>query len=407
MNKTRVWGSGSSPFFHAEDFLPTYPRICEDAVCDVTVIGGGLSGLLCAYGLIRAGLSVVVLTANTVGDGASRFSTGTVCGDGGGDLLRLRELLGTENCVSWYRYASGATARLEQIVREIGSRCDFRLRDVFYYTASRREVGLLREEYLMRHHLGSACRWLEEGECREAFSFPVAAGILQQGGCEMNAVRLCRDLADWITVHGASVYEGSRVDEIEAPKRNEYRCRVGEVSVKSRFVVDARGGDAVYKRPQLGRRATVFTVVTRPVDEFRGWPDRCLIKRHDRFGFLRTAPDGRIVFSGGVSTVLSPDGRLGALRADGLCRIKFRALESELREMFVAIPRLKTEDSFTQGIVVPRKGLPFVGRDDGWEGLYYLYAFGECGIAGAVFGAHRIRCMITDRTQNAPPFLAV
>lgn len=408
MKNNWTWGSGLSTFFSPEDFLPTHPSLKENIETEVLVIGAGLSGLLCAYELIKSGKQVTIVTANTIGDGACRFSAGIISGDGGPDFLRLRELIGQENAAAWYRLATSAVEQLEKILSDTGSKCDFQRRDQFYYTSSPKEASILREEYFVRHHLGLDCRWLKGDDCMEEFSFPCTGGIMMtEGAAELNLVKFCRDLADWITIRGGSVYEGSRVDVIEAGTTDRFICRCGKHKITACKVVDARGGEVLQKRPQMGQRITVFSVVTEPVSVFRGWPDRCLIKSHDSFSFLRTTPDNRIVFSGEASSALTPEGRLGKLDANALCRVKYKNLEEELKEMFVGIPRIKKEFGFSQGMVLPKKGLPYVGKDPQWNGLYYLYAFGECGIAGALAGSAWINRMICDSSIRCPDYLTL
>ena len=150
---------------------------------------------------------------------------------------------------------------------------------------------------------------------------------------------------------------------------------------------------------------TVFSIVTEPISVFRGWPEECLIKSRDEFSYLRTTPDGRILFSGEASTALSPEGKIGSLDASPLCRVKYRNLEEDLQEMFFGIPRVRKEYGFCQSLVIPKGGLPYVGRDPQWEGVYYLYAFGEGGLAGAILGSAWIYRMMESPTAQCPAFL--
>ena len=48
--------------------LESFPRLTENIETDVLVIGGGISGILCAYFLAQSGKDVVVLEAEKVAD---------------------------------------------------------------------------------------------------------------------------------------------------------------------------------------------------------------------------------------------------------------------------------------------------------------------------------------------------
>jgi len=408
MKNLRVWGSGLSPFFVPEDFVPTRPSVREDLNTDVLVIGGGLSGLLCAVFLLRAGREVTVVTANTVGDGATRYGAGVHFGDGGPDLRRLFRTFGREKALSWYRLAASSVNLLEKTVRETGSRCGFRRRDGVLYTALSGEREALREEYRLRLHSGTPCTWMDREACEDAFSFPCVGGIrIPGGGAEFNAVKLSQDLSDWISLHGGRVFEGSRVESVEAASESLYYCQCGAHRVSAQAVVDCRGGEVLGKNPSLGQRMTVYSVVTEPVSLFRGWPDRCLIRSWDEGFLLRTTEEGRIVFTGEATSGFSPEGKMGGVLSDSLCRIRYRNLEEMLREMFYGIPRVRVEYRFRQSGVMPAKGLPYFGRDARWKGLYYLYAFGEGGLAGALIGAARLSRMICEPGLTGPDWLTL
>lgn len=398
-------GSGLSGFFTPEDFLPTHPPLNEDRTFDAVVIGGGLSGLLCAYFLLKGEKSVCLCTSHTVGCGASRYSAGIVCGDGGVDLTRLLRARGRETAVAWYRLASAGVEQLEHVVAEVGSKCDLRRRDVFYYTTDGASDSL-REEYRLRRHLGTDCLRWDSDACDEVFSFPCSGGILSKNcGAELNVVRLCRDLEQWITLHGGEIFEGTRGDQIEGSGGNSYVCRCGSHRITAACVVDARGGEVLKKRPQLGQRMTTFSIVTEPVSSFAGWQDGCILQSRDSCSYLRTTPDRRLVFTGAVSSVLSADGSVGALDLSAARRARFGSMEETLREMFFGIPRIKREFGFCQTVVLTRDGLPRFGRDPRWSGLYYLYPFGAEGIVSAVIGATWIARMACDPATRGPRYL--
>lgn len=53
------------------DERPDYPALDGSRQCDVAIIGGGYTGLQAAYNLAKAGVSVTLIEANRLGDGAS------------------------------------------------------------------------------------------------------------------------------------------------------------------------------------------------------------------------------------------------------------------------------------------------------------------------------------------------
>ncbi len=54
---------------------PKYQPLKENIVADVVVIGGGLTGIQCAYYAAKAGKRAVVLEKNTLGSGTSGPTT--------------------------------------------------------------------------------------------------------------------------------------------------------------------------------------------------------------------------------------------------------------------------------------------------------------------------------------------
>ena len=46
--------------------LPSFPALQEDTECDITIIGGGITGITTAYELTKRGFRVVLIKANQV-----------------------------------------------------------------------------------------------------------------------------------------------------------------------------------------------------------------------------------------------------------------------------------------------------------------------------------------------------
>lgn len=55
---------------------PTYPTLKGSCHCDVAIVGAGITGLTTAYELKKAGVSVIVLEAETLGGGTTGRTSG-------------------------------------------------------------------------------------------------------------------------------------------------------------------------------------------------------------------------------------------------------------------------------------------------------------------------------------------
>jgi len=94
--------------------IPTYPFLDSSTSADVAVIGGGYTGLACAYYLkkLRPDLSVYVIEAHRLGSGASSRNSGAVSAGSPGisdrgfndrGLTRLRDFIDAENIACDFR----------------------------------------------------------------------------------------------------------------------------------------------------------------------------------------------------------------------------------------------------------------------------------------------------------------
>ena len=82
--------------------LPQFPTLSRDVYADVLVIGGGLTGLLCATELQTAGLSVVVAEASRIGGGVSGRTTAKITVQHGAVYQRIAERYGWEAARQYY-----------------------------------------------------------------------------------------------------------------------------------------------------------------------------------------------------------------------------------------------------------------------------------------------------------------
>src|SRR3954447_12557244 len=89
-----------------------YPQLQFDLEVDLTIIGGGITGLTSAYLLKKAGLTVAVLEKRTVGAGTTGRTTGKVTSQHNIIYYDFQERLGEKTARA---YGQANQAALEQV----------------------------------------------------------------------------------------------------------------------------------------------------------------------------------------------------------------------------------------------------------------------------------------------------
>ena len=76
--------------------FPTFPVLKQDIKTDVLIIGGGITGILCAYQLQRAGITYALVEAFTLCSGITKNTTAKITSQHGLIYHKLFKKFGTE-----------------------------------------------------------------------------------------------------------------------------------------------------------------------------------------------------------------------------------------------------------------------------------------------------------------------
>ncbi len=122
--------------------LPRFEPLEGSRKTDVLVIGGGITGILCAWMLRQAGADCLLIEANRLCLGATGGTTGKITSQHGLIYHRLVRTFGPERAALYRRTQEEALARYRSMCREID--CDFQEKDSFVYSLDD-PAGLERE----------------------------------------------------------------------------------------------------------------------------------------------------------------------------------------------------------------------------------------------------------------------
>lgn len=378
------WTSGEVP--------AQYPWMSEDQYCEVCVVGGGITGALCALSIAEKGRSVVLITANEIGFGATSHSSAAAEADTGRTLTDLNRVMDADSALDLYDMGSEALDELENLCNSLdsaegkcGFRCNFKRRDSLLYTDDESELELLNHEYLARKHNGFECTYITRETARDSFSFDMCGGVLTKGfGGNFNPYNFTHLCLMRAASLGAKIFEHTLASEIETPQNGGEGVKIttsAHRTIHADKLVLATGSDGLESLLPSCRSRTVYSAVSRviPPENESGWPGKCIIRT---FGVpyitYSFTPGGRIAAVGLESRVLGSGGKIGSLLTIPAAEAKkFAHLEDSVRYLFPAMASVRTEFTHECQYLTAPDGLPIIGEHPDYPDCIFALCTGK------------------------------
>lgn len=187
---------------------------------DVAIVGAGLTGLSTAWHLkqLRPDADVVLLEAETVGNGASGRNSGWVMPHLGLDPAALKLVYGAERTRAALEFAYAACDYVEELVGELALDCDYRRHGytlVAVDEAGREELDATLKLY-RDLGLGDKLEPLPAEEVGAHYGSPLlVAGVREPAGALLDPMRLVQGWERRVSDAGVRLHERSPVLRIE------------------------------------------------------------------------------------------------------------------------------------------------------------------------------------------------
>lgn len=283
-----------------------FPALPLPARVDVAVIGGGFSGLSAALRLAKAGCSVAVLEAQTMGWGASSRNGGMVLTGMKVGVETLIHSYGMERAKRLFALSLAAINTVERIVRDEGIDCSFsrcgHLETAWkpaHFAAYSRSADLLEKEF--GHHV----RILPRADLHtEIGSELYHGGLLDELSAGINPARFVSGLARAAGRAGALLHEQTRVLEIER-QPGGFRVQTSRGALQADKVFVGSGGYSGPSAPALQKRLIPigsYIIATAPLPEALAREvnphGRMIFDSKHFLYYFRLTPDNRMLFGG-------------------------------------------------------------------------------------------------------------
>lgn len=372
-----------------------FTYLSDDAECEVVIIGGGVTGAICAYNFAMAGVDTIVVDKNIIGYGSTSASTSILQYEIDTDLIGLAGMIGIDDAAACFKLTENAVYEIEKMINTLGKQCGFSLRDCFYYTDSDGDASLLKKEYELRKENGFDVEYIDEKKGKKMFSFPIKAGIYSKRGAgEIDPYSFAHALIEHSIKHGLKVFENTEIIDINQANNCVELVTKNQFKIKAKKVVFATGFEAkklIENKTAILTRS--FTLVSKPVKNFDGWHKRCIIRdTNNPYTYLRTTSDNRIIIGGEDLDLGGQHSKIATLtNNDSLAIEKFEILSNRLLKLMPKINNIEIEYRFSGLFGESQDGLPYIGEYEKYPNCYFCLGYGSNGILYATIGAKLIK----------------
>ncbi|MDB2391198.1 FAD-binding oxidoreductase [Alphaproteobacteria bacterium] len=352
------------------------PRLDTDIVCDVAVIGGGLTGVSTALKLAEHGHDVALFEAHVLGAGGSGRNGGHVCQGWPNDFHHISRQMSASDATLAWNAGMGAVDLLKQNVDKYNIDCDLR----FGYLHAALHKGQMRDLDIMQrewetHGYNHFTRLDNLTSLAKHIGSTAYVGALHDTGCgHIQPLKYLLGLAKAAQAAGVRIYENTPISNIVTKPTKSLTTADGKI-IQPRIVVLCGNAylEGLASKPMRRRLAQVTSSIlaTKPLSDNM---IKALLPTgvavadcNAALNYYRIDANGRMIFGGRASYT----------------NVQIGNLEHDLRRRMEAVfPMLADVDvdqiwSGKIGITVNR--IPHFGRTN--DDIYFVQGFSGHGVA--------------------------
>lgn len=211
---SRYFKGAPFPYWVDSTGTTNYPSLNENISTDVVIVGGGMTGIVTAYMLLKEGLEVVILEADKIVQGTSAHTTAKITSQHGLIYDKTANSLGLDMAKQYADANENAIKMISRIVSENNIDCDFKQQSAYVYTHLDKYISKIENEAKTAASLGINAHYIEE----TPMPFKVKAAVRFDNQAQFHPRKYLLSLARIITDMGCEIYENTRAVDLEEGK---------------------------------------------------------------------------------------------------------------------------------------------------------------------------------------------
>ncbi|MGG5210177.1 NAD(P)/FAD-dependent oxidoreductase [Chryseobacterium sp. MIQD13] len=373
----------NEPFWLLKNGLTvSYPSLKSDEICDVLIIGGGITGSLIAHQMIKDGYKTILIDKRELCNGSTSATTSMLQYEIDVPLFELTEKIGKKGALESYKACSDAIDTLEKLSKLIKSEAGFKRKKSLYFASKKKDVAWLKEEYKARKNAGFEVKWLEADQIKEQFGFEnTYGGIVSRQGASIDAFKFAHELFEHNVKKGLKIFDKTEMKKVEYHKGFNLVTTKSGFQIKAEKVIYCIGYESknLLKENFVNLKSTYAIVSEIDNDKFRNISSTLVWNTDDPYIYMRTTDDGRLLIGGGDEDFYD------AGKRDAL-------LNKKEKEILKSLKKIKPDCHFYTDFVwagtfgETQDGLPYIGVHKKFKNSYFVLGFGGNGITFSVTG---------------------
>lgn len=193
------------PYWRIHSDIPSFQTLQEDIHTDVTIVGGGITGITTAYLLSLEGVKVTIIDAGRLFNGTTGHTTAKVTSQHGIIYDELIQHFGEEQAKMYYLANDAARAFIKDTIEKRNIECEFEESDAYIYTNSEKELKKLEKEAEAYQKLAIQGKLVDT----MPLQLPMKSAILMEKQAQFHPINYLIPLVQTILEKGGAIYENT------------------------------------------------------------------------------------------------------------------------------------------------------------------------------------------------------
>ena len=370
-------------FWNQTARMEHYPRLKQSLETDILIIGGGITGITCAYCLAMRGAKPVVIEAGTLCDGTTGNTTGKVTVQHDIIYSRILDKYGMDFAKLYAESQNSALDFVKKQVKREKIDCQLAENTAYIFASSESDRDELKREYSVAKQIGIDAEYIEKVD------FPPdnfgLVGYHHQA--VIHAVRYVEALAAKAVSMGAKIFCDTKAIKVEHNDAVKTVFCEDDIVIKAKHLVMATqypiyDGPNVFYTRLFAKRSYGIAVEAK-----RDWPDGSYISSGEPTRSIRThVEDGKRIL-----IVVGEDH--ATARGEDNMELHYENL-TQYAERIAGVDRLLAKWS-AQDYDTPDQ-IPYIGRLSDHSDIYVAAGFKKWGLSTGTLAGNMISELILD-----------